>query len=154
VAGIDSSGHGWVLADLSGRMTPDVWAERVIAAYREFKADRIIGEANNGGDLVGRNIRVAYAMAPYHSVHASRGKITRAEPIANLYGIGKVTHTQTFPELESQMIGYDGKGSSPDRMDALVWALTELMLDNPWGGYDSGEKPAWNGENPWSGYQQ
>jgi hypothetical protein len=65
-------------------------------------------------------------------VVASRGKITRAEPIANLYGIGKVSHGADFPELVSQMIGYDGKGSSPDRMDALVWALTDLMLDNPW----------------------
>jgi phage terminase large subunit-like protein len=146
VAGLDPSGHGWIMADLSGRMTPDVWAERVISAYREFKADRIIGEVNNGGDLVGRNIRIVDPMAPYHSVVASRGKITRAEPIANLYGIGRVSHAQDFPELVSQMIGYDGKGSSPDRMDAMVWALTELMLDNPWAGYG-------NEATPWEGYR-
>jgi hypothetical protein len=148
VAGIDHTGHAWVLADLSGRMTPDVWAERVISAYREFKADRVIGEVNNGGDLVGRNLRVVDPMVSYHSVVASRGKITRAEPIANLYGIGKVSHGADFPELVSQMIGYDGRGSSPDRMDALVWALTELMLDNPWAGYGTQD------ETPWQAYRQ
>ncbi len=139
VAGLDTQGNAHVMADLSGRMKPDVWAERVIAAAAQFKADRIIGEVNNGGDLVERNIRVADQMANYHSVRASRGKITRAEPIANLYGLGRVTHSQDFPELVSQMIGYDGKGSSPDRMDALVWALTELMISNPWGAYNNAE---------------
>ena len=104
---------------------------------------------NNGGDLVERNIRVADPMASYHSVRASRGKITRAEPIANLYGLGRVSHAQDFPELVSQMIGYDGKGSSPDRMDALVWALTELMLANPWAGSQDESV-----DTPWQGYRE
>jgi phage terminase large subunit-like protein len=109
-------------------MKPDVWAERAVAAYREFSADRIVAEVNNGGDLVERNLRTVDANVSYRSVVASRGKITRAEPIASLYGLGKVSHTQDFPELVSQMIGYDGKGSSPDRLDALVWGLSDLML--------------------------
>lgn len=127
VAGIQDD-HAYVLADLSGRMAPHVWAERVVAAYHEFKADRIVAEVNNGGDLVANTIKGFDANVPVTSVTASRGKITRAEPVANLYGMGKVSHTQDYPELVSQMIGYDGKGSSPDRLDALVWALTDLML--------------------------
>jgi phage terminase large subunit-like protein len=139
VAGVDPEGHGYVITDLSGRMAPHIWAERVVAAYHEYRADRIVAEVNNGGDLVERTIRAVDGNVNYHSVHASRGKITRAEPVANLYGMGKVSHTQDFPELLSQMIGYDGKGSSPDRMDALVWALTDLMLT----GYSGSTESSW-----------
>jgi hypothetical protein len=130
VAATDPSGHGYVLADLSGRMAPHIWAERVVAAYHEYKADRIVAEVNNGGDLVQHTIHSVDSSVAFRKVTASRGKITRAEPVANLYGMGKVSHTQDFPELVSQMIGYDGKGSSPDRLDALVWALSDLMLLN------------------------
>jgi predicted phage terminase large subunit-like protein len=139
VAATDPQGQGYVLADLSGRMAPHVWAERVVSAYHEFKADRIVAEVNNGGDLVERTIRAVDGNVAYTSVTASRGKITRAEPVANLYGMGKVSHAQEFPELVSQMIGYDGKGSSPDRLDALVWALTDLMLT----GYHGSTEQSW-----------
>jgi phage terminase large subunit-like protein len=139
VAGLDSDGHGYVLADLSGRMAPHVWAQRVVDAYHTYQADRIVAEVNNGGDLVERTIRGFDANVAYSSVVASRGKITRAEPIANLYGMGKVSHVADFPELVSQMVGYDGKGKSPDRMDALVWALTELMLTS----YSGGTEQSW-----------
>jgi phage terminase large subunit-like protein len=139
VAGTDPSGQGYVLADLSGRMAPHIWAERVVSAYHEFKADRIVAEVNNGGDLVERTIRSVDSNVAYHSVTASRGKITRAEPVANLYGMGKVNHVADFPELVSQMIGYDGKGSSPDRLDALVWALSDLMLT----GYHGNTEQSW-----------
>ena len=139
VAGTDREGRGYVMADLSGRMAPHVWAQRVVDAYHEFKADRIVAEVNNGGDLVANTIKAADANVPVTSVTASRGKITRAEPVANLYGMGKVSHTSDFPELVSQMIGYDGKGSSPDRLDALVWALTDLMLT----GYSGDTGQSW-----------
>jgi hypothetical protein len=139
VAAVDPLGHGWVIADLSGKMPPHVWAERVVQAYHEYRADRIVAEVNNGGDLVERTIRSVDGNVAYSSVHASRGKITRAEPVANLYGMGKVSHLADFPELVSQMVGYDGKGSSPDRLDALVWALTELMLT----GYSGDTEQSW-----------
>ncbi len=133
VAGIDHDGRAHVLADLSGKMQPDRWAQRAVEAYHHWRADRIVAEVNNGGDLVERNIRVTDPNIPYKAVTASRGKLVRAEPIANLYALGRVSHREPFHELEAQMVGYDGTGSSPDRMDALVWALTELMLVKGWG---------------------
>lgn len=130
VAGLGEDGCGYVLEDLSGRFSPDTWAQRAVGAYRNQKAERIVGEANNGGDLVEVNIRTVDRRAAYKKVHASRGKRTRAEPVAALYEQGKVHHVGGFPELEDQMTQWvPGTGApSPDRMDALVWALTELML--------------------------
>ncbi len=133
VAGVDHDGRAHVLADLSGKMAPDRWAKRAVDAYHEFRADRIVAEVNNGGDLVENALRTVGGNVPYKSVTASRGKLVRAEPIAALYAQGKVSHAEPFHELESQMVGYDGTGSSPDRMDALVWALSELMLVKGWG---------------------
>jgi phage terminase large subunit-like protein len=132
VAGVGEDGHGYVLDDLSGRLSPDGWGRRAVEAYRTQRADRIIGEANNGGDLVEVNIRTVDRAASYKKVHASRGKRTRAEPVAALYEQGRVHHVGAFPELEDQMTQWvPGTGvASPDRMDALVWALTELMLGN------------------------
>jgi phage terminase large subunit-like protein len=132
VAGLGEDGHGYVLEDLSGRWSPDTWAKKAVGAYRTQKADRIIGEANNGGDLVEVNIRTVDRSAAFKKVHASRGKRTRAEPVAALYEQGKVHHVGGFAELEDQMSQWvPGTGvPSPDRMDALVWALTELMLQN------------------------
>ncbi len=132
VAGIGTDGRYYVLEDVSCRLSPDQWARRAVAAYHEHKADRIIGEANFGGAMVEAVIRTADPRVPYKAVHASRGKIVRAEPIAALYEKGKVSHAGTFPELEDQMAnmtsaGYVGEGS-PDRADALVWALSELAL--------------------------
>ena len=117
-----------VLADRSCRMSPDGWATRAITALDEFKADRIVAEVNNGGDLVEATIRTVRRNAPYRKVHASRGKRVRAEPIAALYEQSRVRHHGNLEHLEAQMLTFlpEGSDASPDRVDALVWALTEL----------------------------
>jgi len=99
----------------------------------DLAADRIIGEVNNGGDLIESLLRTIDATVSYKAVHATRGKRVRAEPISSLYEQGKVLHVQMFPELEDQLCNFvpDNLDSSPDRLDALVWALTDLMLDAP-----------------------
>lgn len=130
VAGLGHDRRGYVLADLSTRMSPIEWARRAIGAYHEHKADRIIAEANQGGDMVSTVIRTVDPTVPVTLVHASRGKRTRAEPVAALYEQGRVTHCSPFPELEDQLCSYTGDPgeSSPDRLDALVWAMSDLML--------------------------
>jgi phage terminase large subunit-like protein len=121
--------HAFVLMDVSGRFSPDVWARRAIDAYDDIEGDRIIGEANNGGDMVELTVRTVDAGVPFTKVHASRGKRVRAEPVAALYEQGRVHHVGTFPELEDQLTTWTpDSGESPDRLDALVWALTDLML--------------------------
>jgi phage terminase large subunit-like protein len=135
VAGIDAQGRGHILADRSGRFSPDAWARRAIAAYRDFGADRIVAEVNNGGDLVETVLRAVDPNIPYTAVHASRGKRVRAEPVAALYEQGRVTHAESFPELEDQLCTYTPEsGDSPDRLDALVWGVTHLMLGATTGG--------------------
>jgi phage terminase large subunit-like protein len=131
VAGIDAAGEGYVLDDLSGRYSPDGWASRAVAAANAQGADRIIAEANNGGEMVEFTIRTVDKNASYRAVHASRGKRTRAEPVAALYEQQKVHHVGLFAELEDQLCTWEATSgdSSPDRLDALVWALTDLMLD-------------------------
>jgi len=123
--------HGFVLGDSSGRYTPAAWAKETIALYRKAMADRVVGEANNGGDLVESNIRTADPSVSYRSVHASRGKATRAEPVAALYEQGKIHHVGVFPHLEDQLTTWDPRAGapSPDRLDSLVWAFTELIVD-------------------------
>lgn len=129
VAGKGVDGQGYILADRSCRLSPDGWARRAVAAFHEFKADRIVVETNNGGKMVEQVIRTVDRNVPITEVHASRGKITRAEPVAALYEQQKVWHTQRFDELEDQMVTWTPEsGTSPDRLDALVWALTDLML--------------------------
>jgi phage terminase large subunit-like protein len=130
VCGVGVDGFGYVLADRTCRLSPDGWARRATAAFDQFSADRIIAEVNNGGDLVAHVIRTVGGVYPYRPVRASRGKVTRAEPIAALYEQGKIKHVGSFPELEDQMCMYtpDGYDGSPDRVDALVWGLSELML--------------------------
>ena len=129
VAGRGIDGHAYVLADRSARVSPDSWARRAVQGFEDFKADRIIGEVNNGGDLVELILRTVSREVPYKSIHASRGKYVRAEPVAALYEQGKVWHIYPFTELEDQMCTWlSESGESPDRMDALVYALTELML--------------------------
>lgn len=134
VAGLGEDGHGYVLADCSLRDTPAAWGTAVVTAYNVHEADRVIGEVNNGGDLVEVNVRMAARDAggtvAYSAVRASRGKQTRAEPIAALYEQGRVHHVGAFGKLEDQICDWDptAGGPSPDRLDALVWALTELML--------------------------
>lgn len=128
VCGIGVDGLYYILADLSGRMSPDAWARKAIEGFVLSKADRIVAETNNGGDLVEHVLRSVNKDIPYKKVHASRGKTARAEPIAALYEQGKVKHCGVFSELEDQMCSWVvGRSDySPDRVDALVWGLTEL----------------------------
>jgi phage terminase large subunit-like protein len=133
VAGKDNSGHGFVLEDLSGRYQPHEWAQAAIAAYHRHDADRIVAEVNQGGDMVESTIRAIDPNVPYTAVRASRGKFTRAEPVAALYEQGRVHHCGLFPELEDQMTGFvpdidRPRMGSPDRVDALIWAFTELLV--------------------------
>jgi len=134
VAGKDAAGHGYVLADLSGRYTPTEWAKAAIAAYRAHGADRVVAEVNNGGDLVEATLRVVDPAVSFAAVHAARGKVARAEPVAALYEQGRVHHLGALPRLEDQMCCFahdfsrETAGYSPDRVDALVWALTELLV--------------------------
>jgi phage terminase large subunit-like protein len=129
VAGLGSDRRGYILADLSEeRPSPDTWAKIVVNAYKTFRADRIVAEVNNGGDLVEHTIRTVDPKVPYKKVYASRGKQTRAEPISALYEQGRVSHVGTFHALEDQMCAWVPGDPSPDRMDAVVWALTEIML--------------------------
>lgn len=128
VAGIDAKGEGYVLADRSaGGLTPNQWASRAIDTFEEFKADRIVAEANKGGEMVRTVLTQSLANAPVKLVHATRNKQTRALPCTALYERGQVHHVSALPDLEDQMCQYDGTGPSPDRMDALVWAVTELF---------------------------
>lgn len=136
VAGIGVDGRGYVLADVTCAMDPHGWATRAIAAYDEFDGDAIVAERNQGGDMVEAVIRSVRPNAPVLTVHASRGKVTRAEPIAALYAQGRVSHVGSFPALEDQMVvftpfginpGDRGKTTTGDRVDALVWALTNLF---------------------------
>lgn len=130
VAGKDRQGHGYVLGDFSGKYTPDRWAHKVLDAYEYFDCDRIIPEVNNGGDLVVSNIRNLDEYARIKPVRATRGKIVRAEPIAALYEQKRISHVGSLPELEDQMTSWNPEVDdfSPDRMDALVWALTDLFI--------------------------
>jgi phage terminase large subunit-like protein len=123
--------HAFVLADASGVYTPAGWARAVQAVYHHHRADRVIAEVNQGGALVEANLRANGAESlPLKTVHASKGKATRAEPIAALYEQGKVHHVGSFSRLEDQMTQWNPleDASSPDRVDALVWVLTELMI--------------------------
>jgi len=135
VAGLGPDGRAYVIADASvEKATPEGWARAVAHAAAVHGADRVIAEANNGGAMVESVLRAAEAALPVRLVHASRGKAARAEPVAALYEAGRVRHRGAFWALEDEMCGlvagggYVGPGRSPDRADALVWALTELML--------------------------
>lgn len=132
VAAKGRDGRAYVLADRTCNLSPAGWGRVAVQAYREFDADRIVAERNFGGAMVEHVIRTADPYVPYEEVVASRGKVVRAEPVAALYEQGRVTHVGSMPDLEDQMCqmagdGYLGEGS-PDRLDAMVWALTELML--------------------------
>jgi len=135
VAGLDHKGHGYVLADRSVQgLSPLAWANVAIQAYHEFAADRMIAEVNNGGELVENLIRQVDPSVSYRPVHARRGKSVRAEPVAALFEQKRVFLAGSFRELEDELClmtatGFQGD-HSPDRLDAMVWALTELMLSN------------------------
>lgn len=142
VAGIDNYGHGYILADRSVKEGPQGWAKAAVKAYHDFGADRLVGESNFGGAMVESVIRSVDSNVSYKDVRASRGKILRAEPVSALYEQGRVSHVtgadardvngDGLSVLEDQLClmtpaGYQGEGS-PDRADAAVWAITELML--------------------------
>ena len=130
VAGIGRDGIGYVLEDLSGIYTPNEWGNKAVGAYHRWRADRIVAEVNNGGDLVQANIRTADSNVSYREVRATRGKALRAEPISALYEQSRIRHVGMHAKLEDQMCDWNPAASkrSPDRVDALVWALTDLML--------------------------
>jgi len=130
VVGEGSDGHYYVVRDSSLRATPNVWAGVAVNAYHDLSADRIIGEVNNGGEMIEAVIRNLDPNVSYTAVRATRGKITRAEPISALYEQGKVHHVGCLPDLEDQMVNYVAGEKSPDRMDALVWGLTFLTENN------------------------
>jgi phage terminase large subunit-like protein len=146
VVGVDMFKQGYVLEDLSRRMSTRAWAQAAVDAYHEWEADVMLAEVNNGGDLVVDVIQGLDSSVPVHKVHASRGKTRRAEPVASLYGdpekeetwtSARVHHVlgQDLGMVESQMCEWtrDEKLWSPDRMDALVWGVTGLMLEQPKG---------------------
>jgi phage terminase large subunit-like protein len=127
----DRHGHAYVLADVSARLSPERWAARAVALYEQFRADRIICEQNFGGQMVESTIRTVNRHVAVKMIQASRGKQQRAEPVVALYEQRLVHHVVTFPQLEDQMTGWvpGQPGPSPDRLDALVWALSELCVD-------------------------
>lgn len=130
--GLARDGRAYVLDDGSVRESPSGWAGQVRALCARWEADRVVAEVNFGGAMVEAVLRAAGVTTPFRLVTASRNKVVRAEPVAALYEQGKVSHAGAFPELEDQLCamtsgGFTGLGS-PDRLDALVWALTELCL--------------------------
>lgn len=137
VAGLGDDGTAQILADCSvEKASPETWASAVANAADQWNVDRVVAEANQGGAMVASVLRAASHNLPVKLVHATRGKVARAEPVAALYEAGRVKHTRMFAQLEDQLCGmmvggeYAGPGRSPDRADALVWALTELMLNH------------------------
>lgn len=141
VCAVGMDGHGYVLEDLSGRMSPKEWGTAAVDAYRRWGADRIVAEVNFGAEMVRLVVESIDANVSFKEVHASRGKQQRAEPVVGLYEQQRVTHVGRMPELETELTqwvppgtisreGVDiGSSWSPGRLDAMVWALTELMLD-------------------------
>lgn len=131
--GLGADGRGYVLADRSCKLSPDGWGRRAVQAYLDFSADAIIGEANYGGDMVAAVVKTAArdmgVSVVYKAVHASRGKAVRAAPVAQLYEQGRVSHCEVFAELEEELTSWTPEsGRSPNRLDALVWALTDLLV--------------------------
>lgn len=134
--GVAANGHAYILEDASRQASPSGWASAAVAVYNKLRADRIVAEVNNGGEMVENTIRTLRDEAdrpvgkliPYTAVHASRGKYVRAEPVASLYEQGTVHHVGQFSTLEDQLTSWQPGDTSPDRLDALVWLLTWLML--------------------------
>jgi phage terminase large subunit-like protein len=129
-AGIGVDGDIYVLHDRTCWASPEQWARRAVALYDEVEGDRIVAEVNNGGDLVETVLHAVDPLVPVRKVHASRGKRVRAEPVAALYEQGRVHHVGALTELEEQMTSWTPEsGDSPDRLDALVWAITDLAIE-------------------------
>lgn len=135
VAGLGVDQHGYVLYDGTVKESPENWARQAIRLFHRFEADHIVAEVNYGGDLVRAVIQSVDNKVPFKTVHATRGKVVRAEPVSTLYEQGRVFHIGAFAKLEDQLCGFTPAGyqlgGSPDRADALVWAITELMLETP-----------------------
>lgn len=131
VAGLGDDDHAYVLADYSGRYTPAGWAQRAVQAFDEWDADAVVIETNQGGEMATSTLRSARHRLPIRPVHASKGKVARAEPVSALYEQGRVHHVGGHAALEDQLTGYVAGGVSPDRLDALVWAITDLMPQRP-----------------------
>lgn len=133
VAGIGYDGHLYVLEDATDTYTPTEWAKKAVALFQKWRADRVVAEVNNGGDLVETVLRTVEGgqNIPYTAVHATRDKLTRAEPVAALYEQNKAHHVGELPELELEQTSWEGKkgDKSPNRIDVLVWAATELIPD-------------------------
>jgi len=131
VAAVGIDGHGYLLADLSGRYKPEQWGKVACDAYEHFRADKIVGESNFGGDMVRAVVQAQNPNVPFGLVTATRGKVVRATPISSLYDQARIHHIGYFQELEDQMCAFMASGyiglKSPDRADALVWAFTELF---------------------------
>lgn len=136
VQGKGVDGRGYLLDDVSGVLTPEQWANRAVNAYDYYQADAIVGEVNNGGDLVERNIRAVDPSVNFKAVRATRGKLIRLEPVAACYARGEIIHAKHFDKLESQLCSYNPEtmDKSPDRMDAAVWGFTDLLLSGNIGG--------------------
>lgn len=129
VAGIDDKGECYVLADASlERASPKRWADKVASVFETYQASRVVAEVNQGGAMVEQVLRQVNADLPYRAVHAKASKRIRAEPVAALYEQGKVHHVGAFAALEDEMCSVIEEGRSPDRLDALVWAITELKF--------------------------
>lgn len=132
--GLDGDGVGWVLADHSeGGLSPEGWARKVLRAAEAHAADRLVVEINQGGEMVRSNLRAAGIALPVTEASASKSKSARAEPVAGLFESGKARFAGRFAELEAELgglvpAGYEGQGGSPDRADAMVWALWALLL--------------------------
>lgn len=129
-AGLGEDGHGYVIEDRSARLTPGDWAKRTVKLFHKWEADRIIAEGNQGGEMVRHTIQTEWSGAPVSIVHASRGKQARAEPVAALYEQNRVRHLHGLADLEDEMCNWEPLSgmASPDRLDAMVWALTDLMV--------------------------
>lgn len=127
--------HAYVLEDMTTGGGSKQWAETAVVAYHKYRADCIIAEKNNGGDMVEITLQTVDGAPPVQLVWASRGKITRAEPVQKLYADGRVHHLGTFPNLERELCTWKHPMPSPNRMDAAVWAITDLLIDDE-GDYD------------------
>lgn len=128
VVALGTDHHVYVLDDVSLQGAPAVWANQAVSAYRKWQADRIIGEVNNGGDMVEHTIRTVDPYISFKAVRATRGKQIRAEPVAAVYTQKKAHHVGNFGELEDQLCQWEPGDKSPDRLDALVWAVTDLVI--------------------------
>lgn len=129
VAGLGADQHCYVLEDCTvATNNPDKWAKQVIAAYNRYGADRVVAEANQGGEMVRSTLRTFDPNLPVTLIFASKGKYTRAEPISGLYSQGRIHHLGMFPDLEDQCCSWIPGEVSPDRLDALVWCVTEIMI--------------------------